>query len=186
MVFTSFSMTKFIEKRGITERFGLQRNNALGLLAIVYFGLTVVYYFNINNFHDIFFAPLYEEIFFRGFILGMLSQHNNNEWKWISLTSFFFASGHVFTYYPAFPANELAGTIGTTFVGGLFFGFLYVRLRTILWCFLVHILHNLFPAYRLPMLIVSMLIILVAHFLRSLDKKRRETAQTPYVQQKVG
>lgn len=134
LLVTSFSLTKFIEKRGITERFGLQRNNALGLLVVIYLELTFVYYFDKNDLPRIFFAPLEEEIFFRGYMLGTLCQHNHNKWKWILLTSFLFASGHIFRYYPTFPLDKLSWGIFTTFIGGMVLGFLYVRLRTILWC----------------------------------------------------
>ena len=140
---TSFSLTTFFEKRGIIERFGLQRNNALGLLVVTYLGLAIVYYFDINKLESKIFGPLFEEIFFRGYMLGTLCKRNHNKWKWrlidlvwIIFTSILFASGHVFKGYSSI-------SILSIFVGGLLLGFLYVRLRTILWCFLVHMLYNL-------------------------------------------
>lgn len=98
MLITSFSLTNFLERRSIIERFGLQRNNALGLLVVTYFGLTVVYYFDINNLQSILLAPLVEEIFFRGYMVGTICKCNHNELKWrpielwwISFTSLLFA-----------------------------------------------------------------------------------------------
>jgi len=175
MLVTPFSLTKFIEKRSIIERFGFQRNNALGLLVVTYLGLLVVYYFDIDDITGIFFAPLFEEILFRGYMLGTLYKWNHDEWRWISLTSFLFASGHIFRYYPTFPLDELVWAMFISFIGGLFLGFFYVWSRTILWCFLFHMLYNLFPPYRLPMLIVSLLIILLAPRLKPFFQNKRET-----------
>jgi len=175
MLLTSFSLTKFFEKRGIIERFGFQRNNALGLLVVTYFGLAIVYYFKTGDIAGIFFAPLFEEIFFRGYLLGTLCQHDQNEWKWILLTSFLFGSSHIFQKYPTFPLTESIWAVFTPFIGGLFLGFLYMRLRTILWCFLVHMLYNLFPPYRLSILMVGLLIILLEFLMKRLFQDKQET-----------
>lgn len=167
MLVTSFSLTKFIEKRSVTERFGLQRNNVLGLLAVTYLGLTIAYFFGRNNLEGIFLAPLFEEIFFQGYMLGSLSQHNRGELKWILLTSVLFALGHIIRYYPTFPLYQSIYAILNAFIGGMFFGLLYVWSRTILWSFSAHMIYNLFPPYRVLMIRVFA-IILVSYLILKL------------------
>ena len=182
MLITSFLLTKFYEKRSIIERFGFQRNNALGLLFVTYLGLLVVYYFDTYDITAIFLAPLFEEIFFRGYMLGTLC--NTNEWKWrlidlgwIIITSLLFALSHVFRYYPN-------GNILVIFVSSLSYGFLYVRLRTILWCFLAHMVCNLsipFGTWHLYFYILTIfsIIILLTYLLKllkgQLEKNIRNT-----------
>jgi len=174
MLVTSFLLTKFVEKRDITERFGLQRNNVLGLLVVIYLGLTVAHYFDISDLPLIFFAPLNEEIFFRGYMLGTLSKSNYDKWKRILLTSVLFALAHIFTYHSTYPLDKVAWTIFAPFIGGMFFGFLYMQSKTILWCFLAHMLYNLFSSYRISMLILY-LFILLGVLLKDIVESRQET-----------
>lgn len=148
MVVTPFLLTRFFEKRSIKERFGFQRKNVSGLLVATYLGLIIVYFFDVTNFSGVFLAPLLEEIFFRGYMLGSFVALKNNEWKWRStiapmlFTSFLFAFGHLFNYYPTFPLSMWFLTVAI-FIGSLALSLLYVLSKTILPCFLLHMIYNL-------------------------------------------
>lgn len=147
MLATSFALTKFLENRDITERFGLQRNNVIVLLIFTYSGLAIAYFFDISKVDLIFLAPLIEEIFFRGYLLGTLfeSCHSKGkriscELKCISVTSLFFSLTHIFGHDPTQLSTYIQ--LLMVFLGGFFLGSLYVRSGTITWIFAAHMLHN--------------------------------------------
>ncbi len=177
MLVASVSLTTFFERESVIRRFGLQRNNALGLLVVTCLVFLATYYFDLNDLlglnalEVIFFAPLLEEIFYRGYMLGTLCKHDYDGWKWkprdlgwIAFTSLLFALGHIYTQPRALMLN--------IFISSLPLGFLYIRTRTILWSFLVHMLYNLTMSFGLihlyfPVLIVFSAIILLVYFLES-------------------
>ena len=88
-------------------------------------------------------AALAEEILFRGFLFGQLSNHAN--WKlWMGAL----AEASVFGFVHLYQAEnimEAAGIFGITFLGGLWFGWLYIEWRYNLW--LPIVLHMLMNAY---------------------------------------
>lgn len=181
MLVVSFSLTK-LEKRSITERFGFQRNNVFGLIIVICLGLIVVYFFydfNINNLDLIVVAPLVEEIFFRGLMLGILCKRNYKEWRripieylWIPFTSLLFALGHVLRYYPAFPPS-MWNQIYLIMIGSLIHGLLYVWFRTILWSVSVHMLHNSYPPIRNPKVIISLIVFFASLVYAVLERSRK-------------
>lgn len=175
---TSLSLTKLFEKESIVERFGLKKKNALGLLVLICLGLGVVHYFDLNELLDskaleaIIFAPLLEEIFYRGYMLGTLckSNHDERRWRpedlvWIVFAGLLFALGHIFSTYPR-------ALMINIFAGSLSLGFLYVWSRTILWSYLAHMLYNLsipfgFVHQYFCILTIFSVIILLMYFLEN-------------------
>jgi len=144
VLIVSFGITKFLEKESIVERFGFQTKNSLGLFISICLGLSVLYYFNkdINNFYSInsaILAPLIEEIFYRGYMLGTFSKNSKNEVNlWIIiLTSTLFSLGHIFIM----GENVLVYIILLIF--GICAGVSYVNFRTILWSFIAHMVINI-------------------------------------------
>jgi len=170
------------EKRSIIDRFGFQRNNVLGLVVIICLGLTVVYLFygfNIDDLNLIVVAPLAEEIFFRGYMLGILCKGNYKEWElipieylWIPLTSSLFALGHIFRYYPSFPSSMWVSMF-SILIGSLIHGLLCVWFRTILWSTSVHMLHNSYPPIRNPKVYVSLIVFFASLVYAVLKRSRK-------------
>jgi len=145
MLVISFALTKFFEKESITERFGFQTRNLLILLIATCSSLTFLYLLKVNifNFFVINFtiiAPLMEEIFYRGYILGSLcgkaDEMNRESLKWILLTSILFSIGHIF----------ILGRNLLLYIYVLIFGFIegiiYVNTKTISWVYIAHMVNN--------------------------------------------
>lgn len=181
MVITAFLLTKLYEKRSIVERFGLQRNNVLGLLASICLGLIIVYNFGVEYLTGIIIAPFIEELFFRGYLLGARRRRSDQwEWTadqlvWISFTSILFALSHVFKYYVTDPSSMLFPLL-SIFVFSIVLGCLYIRLRTILWCFLVHMLYNLSSAFGITVIVfylfTTLSVIILSMYLVKLRTQR--------------
>ena len=94
-------------------------------------------------------APLVEELYFRGYMLGAFSKlgEKHEKWRlselvWILFSSLLFTLSHILKYYPTF-LSSTGSLLLSLFFASLVLGFLYIRLRTILWSFLVHMGYNL-------------------------------------------
>jgi len=141
----SFALTKFLERESIIERFGFQTRNLIILLIATCSALVFLYYLKVNifNFSVINFAiiaPLMEEIFYRGYMLGSFcakaDEMNIESLKWILFTSILFSIGHVF----------ILGRKLLPYIYVLIFGFVegmvYVKTKTISWVYIVHMASN--------------------------------------------
>jgi len=149
MLTVSFLLIELFEKRSIVERFGLQRNNMLGLIVAVCLGFILVWYLGWEYLTGVISAPMVEELHFRGYMLGASSKlgEKHEKWRlsellWILFSSLLFTLSHIVKYYPTFPSS-MGSLLLSIFFAGLVLGFLYIRLRTILWSILVHMSYNL-------------------------------------------
>jgi len=129
---------RFIEKQSIIERFGIQAFKFLLLMLLIFTSLWVTYLSGVVDwtaFVSLVLAPIPEEIFFRGYILGRVT---NGKTKLTLrralfahlLASLIFALSHVFKY-------DLAG-ISFSFGFGLIMGFTYLMTGSILLPSIVH------------------------------------------------
>ena len=141
----SFALTKFFEKESIIKRFGFQTRNLIILLIATCLALALLHFLKVNifNFSVINFAiiaPLMEEIFYRGYMLGSFcrktDEMNRESLKWILLTSILFSIGHIF----------ILGRNLLLYIYVLIFGFIegiiYVNTKTISWVYIAHMVNN--------------------------------------------
>jgi uncharacterized protein len=88
------------------------------------------------------FVPIYEEIIFRGFILGALLAHTSRT-RAIVFSSFLFGIWHLKNiFYDPIPQVAYQVAYATLFIGPLF-AFLAIRTRTIWPGVILHFLNNL-------------------------------------------
>lgn len=79
-----------------------------------------------------FIAAFFEEVIFRGFIFGQLFRYCKIGFWWsVIIPSLLFGSIHL--YQGNDPLSSLAA-FGVTFIGGLFFSWIYVKWDFNLWC----------------------------------------------------
>ncbi len=79
-----------------------------------------------------FIAAFFEEVIFRGFIFGQLFRYCKIGFWWsVIIPSLLFGSIHL--YQGSDPLSSLAA-FGVTFIGGLFFSWIYVKWDFNLWC----------------------------------------------------
>lgn len=79
-----------------------------------------------------FIAAFFEEVIFRGFIFGQLFRYCKIGFWWsVIIPSLLFGSIHL--YQGSDPLSSLAA-FGVTFIGGLFFSWIYVKWNFNLWC----------------------------------------------------
>lgn len=77
-------------------------------------------------------AAFFEEVIFRGFIFGQLFRYCKLGFWWsVLIPSLLFGSIHL--YQGSDPLSSLAA-FGVTFIGGLFFSWIYVKWDFNLWC----------------------------------------------------
>lgn len=77
-------------------------------------------------------AAFFEEVIFRGFIFGQLFRYCKIGFWWsVIIPSLLFGSIHL--YQGSDPLSSLAA-FGVTFIGGLFFSWIYVKWDFNLWC----------------------------------------------------
>lgn len=77
-------------------------------------------------------AAFFEEVIFRGFIFGQLFRYCKIGFWWsVIIPSLLFGSIHL--YQGSDPLSSLAA-FGVTFIGGLFFSWMYVKWDFNLWC----------------------------------------------------
>lgn len=77
-------------------------------------------------------AAFFEEVIFRGFIFGQLFRYCKIGFWWsVLIPSLLFGSIHL--YQGSDPLSSLAA-FGVTFIGGLFFSWIYVKWDFNLWC----------------------------------------------------
>lgn len=77
-------------------------------------------------------AAFFEEVIFRGFIFGQLFRYCKLGFWWsVIIPSLLFGSIHL--YQGSDPLSSLAA-FGVTFIGGLFFSWIYVKWNFNLWC----------------------------------------------------
>ena len=77
-------------------------------------------------------AAFFEEVIFRGFIFGQLFRYCKLGFWWsVLIPSLLFGSIHL--YQGSDPLSSLAA-FGVTFIGGLFFSWIYVKWNFNLWC----------------------------------------------------
>lgn len=144
MVIVPLLSARYIEKRSITEKFGFERRPLLGMVSFIFISLSILFYFDLYDFGAVFFAPLTEELFFRGYMLGFFSESNHKDLKnilidswWILYTSILFGLSHLFV-----DGYSITSMLLTT-IGGISLGTLYIRFKTVFWCFAAHMLYNL-------------------------------------------
>jgi membrane protease YdiL (CAAX protease family) len=188
-VVVALAIPRLIEKKSIIQRFGLQRNNTLILIVAVYLMLATAYYLGNTDLNMVFLAPLVEEMLFRGYFLGRLVNYDGKIQRWSGqeLTSIFsisvlFGASHVFVYYPSLNSQALAQMFVIS-ISSITLGFLYAYFKTILWCFVLHMLINLTDyinaAFLRNLLVVPTLIIAFAYLIKLAREKGNEHESDP-------
>jgi len=111
----------------------------------------IAYYLGFTNtVYTIIIAPLMEEIFFRGFVLGTPFGRNKDYRLWtpgrffhLLFSSLLFALAHIFKHSTVFSFDTLVFVLVYYGANGIPLGFVYLWTKTILWCFIVHIVFNI-------------------------------------------
>ena len=93
-------------------------------------------------------VPIYEELIFRGLLLKKMSQSFNNNAIPIIFSAFSFSLIH-YSFDTLIP-------ILNAFLFGLICGFLYIRSGKLFYPILFHVLHNLFVAMELDLILFSL------------------------------
>jgi membrane protease YdiL (CAAX protease family) len=132
---------RFVQKQSVIERFGLQSLRYLALAFVIIISLAIVFLSGIVNnltaFSSIILAPIPEEIFFRGYMLGTLRSQKANLKLFLGsilLVSTTFAFSHSFKY-------DILGT-APVFALGFVFGVLYWFSHSIVPSATIHIAWN--------------------------------------------
>jgi membrane protease YdiL (CAAX protease family) len=137
-------IVRFVEKQGIVERFGLQPLRYLGLATLVVADLYLVYLSGLlkwTSFTSVLIAPMTEEMFFRGYMLGEFRNDDTMDilrpiLYWL-LTAAAFTLSHVFVY-------QSLGNLFCVFLGGILVGLFYWVTKSILAPIGVHTAWNVF------------------------------------------
>ena len=184
MLTISFLLVELFEKRSIVERFGFQRNSVLGLVVAVCLGFILAWYLGLEYLTGVISAPMVEELYFRGYMLGAFNKlgENHEKWRlselvWILFSSLLFTLSHILKYYPTFPSST-GSLLFSLFFASLVLGFLYIRSGTILWSFLVHMLYNLASPFGINetafyLLAASSTIIILTYLLKHFLSTRK-------------
>jgi len=178
-----FGMVKFIEKQSIIKRFGLEPER---LLFLILLGITAIMAIlnvtttNWTAFSNVLLAPIPEEVFFRGYILGIFSKgikSSDSAKVWGSsliLSAAIFSLSHAFTGEPLV-LFEFA------FLFGCLTGLIYLLTRSILLPAAMHTAFNLLTSSGEGILSIRFLfwaavILLPSCFLLLIEwlEKRRE------------
>ena len=140
-----FGMVKFIEKESIIKRFGLELERLLFLILLGITAILAILNMTAANwiaFSNVLLAPIPEEVFFRGYILGRLSKgikSSDSAKVWggsLILSSAIFSLSHAFTGEPLV-LFEFA------FLFGCLAGLIYLLTRSILLPAAMHTAFNL-------------------------------------------
>lgn len=140
-----FGMVKFIEKQSIIKRFGLEPERLLFLILLGVTAILAILNMTAANwiaFNNVLWAPIPEEVFFRGYILGRLSKgikSSDSAKVWGSsliLSAAIFSSSHAFTGDPPV-------LFAFAFLFGCLAGLIYLLTRSILFPAAMHTAYNL-------------------------------------------
>jgi membrane protease YdiL (CAAX protease family) len=142
MIVVSIGVIRFVEKQSVIERLGVQSWRYLALALLSFVSLVAVYFSRILNptaFTPIFLAPVSEEIFFRGYMLGRFRNEEtlNSRWQFAYLffVSVAFALSHIFIY-------GISGVIIGIFCMGAVYGIVYWFIGSILASVSIHTIYN--------------------------------------------
>ena len=147
-----YIVLRFIHKNHVAESVGLKHSPLQGLLyAVICVLPMLVYVIVVGKWNDTLslwylfnatvIAGFFEELFFRGLLLGQLFRYA----KWgfipsILIVSVIFGLGHIYQGTDIV-SSVLAGVV--TGLGGLLFGWIYIETNYNLWCVaFLHILMN--------------------------------------------
>jgi uncharacterized protein len=138
-----FIVTSLINKnRNVPKSLGLQKNMAVGLLAGLVFTLPMFAggfaMFSLsaeidaeNIIAGTIVAGFFEELYFRGFLFGQLFKHTRLGFiPAIFFGALVFGLGHL---YQSNNVAQMAGIFGITFLGAIFFAWLYAEWGYNLW-----------------------------------------------------
>lgn len=82
MIVVSLILVKYLEKESIKERFGLQKHNVLGLLLGCLVFVIFLAISGTQEIRGVIIAPITEEIFFRGYMLGAIARSTSTFPEW--------------------------------------------------------------------------------------------------------
>jgi membrane protease YdiL (CAAX protease family) len=158
----SLGIVRFVEKQSVIERFGLQSLRYLGLVTLVGIDLYAIYLSGIlmwTAFTSVLLAPLTEEIFFRGYMLGEFRKDNTVGIRQavicIFLVSAAFALGHIFVY-------QSLSNLFCIFLSGLATGLFYWVTKSVLAPIAIHTAWNILSETKeAPLLMVGRSVIFV-------------------------
>jgi membrane protease YdiL (CAAX protease family) len=140
----------------------------LNLIVFTYYGSDLItdfsFYDDINMFEDIFnnfklsnlillvfFVPIYEELFFRRFLLVKILLSSKNVLFSVFCSSLFFGLIHL--QYSSSLIN-----VFTSFVFGLFLSFVFIKSRSMIYCIVGHSFYNFCVLFQLDYIFINYLI----------------------------
>ncbi len=144
-IFVAFGMVRFVHKTSILESFGLLNWRYFSLVILMVISIGARYMSGIampNTFTSIVIAPISEEVFFRGYLLGCFKTKNATTTKAFSsifFVTFLFTLAHVFK-----PDIGIVGLVFAIPCLGAMAGILYWVTKTIIPSITIHTAWNFF------------------------------------------
>lgn len=100
----------------------------------------------VGYYPSIFFVPIYEEVLFRGIILGALL-NKKNIWSAIIISSILFGIWHLKNIGYVDVEATITQVLYTMCIIGPILGYVTVKTKSIIPAIIVHYIHNVFVAY---------------------------------------
>lgn len=149
----SFAYEKILEIFKVSDDPFYSLELAINLLAqeaALKFGWTKDTALDLYGMFIICWAPFGEEMFYRGYMQEAMSQKNKKSMAAIIVPSLFFGIRHITHFiflYPDIPWVAGGFWIFSTFVYGIFMGFLYRACKSVWPCIIMHLALNLIELY---------------------------------------